>query len=429
MKQQKQQKNKQCKLNNSGFSLLEVLIAMIVLCLVSIPLIHSFATTAKTNGRAKVLMRATGCAENMMETFKYRKLDEMAERYDISDKNTVTVDANGVYTFSIRDVADLPVSMPDGYYMQITADPTLYPNANALNLADVKSMSITDSAVFNMSTLFDESIYEMFHRWNKEAHEDQSLSYAKVEDGYFKKNLTRSIEVTIKKKGTDTDEAGNEVDLVTVEVSVRYYFRSKNAYQGYLPASKKEYTEMPKEIFNNLTTKVPLSGVFLFYQPRYLATASGNTDNIIIYNQDNIQTNVFVAAQNDASDLSYKTQYFNAVTGPRVTIIENPDGPIADAAASVTLFTNLSEGAPYSTISSEGGAVTDGRILCNLTYQNPAGTQRLQAADAVKALNVKDLDGKSLTVSNTKNRIYKVRVTVYDTNGSTVAELDGTKLE
>lgn len=428
MKQQKQQ-NKQCKLNNSGFSLLEVLIAMIVLCLVSIPLIHSFATTAKTNGRAKVLMRATDCAENMMEILEYRKLDEMVVQYDKSDENSVTLDANGIYTFLIKDAADLQVSMPEGYYMKVTADPTLYPNANALNLADVKSMSVTDSAVFNMSPLFDESIYDMFHRWNEEAHEDQGLLCSKAEEGFFKKNLTRSIEITIKKKGTDTDDEGNEVDLVTVDVSVRYYFRSKNTYQEYLPASKREYTEMPRELFNNLTTKVPLSGVFLFYQPRYLATANGNADNIIIYNMDNIQTNVFIAAQDDAPDSSYKTQYYNALTGPRVTIIEKPVGTIANADASITLFTNLSAGAPYSSISAEGVNVADGKILCNLTYQNPAGTEKLQSADAVKALDVRDLDGKVLNAGNTKNRIYKVRVTVFDADGNTVMELDGTKLE
>ena len=155
------------------------------------------------------------------------------------------------------------------------------------------------------------------------------------------------------------------MDLVTVDVSVRYYFRSKNTYQEYLPASKREYTEMPRELFNNLTTKVPLSGVFLFYQPRYLATANGNADNIIIYNMDNIQTNVFIAAQDDAPDSSYKTQYYNALTGPRVTIIEKPVGTIANADASITLFTNLSAGAPYSSISAPAPSLTN-LITCSL---------------------------------------------------------------
>ncbi len=72
------------KLNNNGFSLLEVLIAMVILALVSIPLLHSFVTTAKTNGRAKILMRATDCAENLMESLEYRSVEEIVEYYKIS---------------------------------------------------------------------------------------------------------------------------------------------------------------------------------------------------------------------------------------------------------------------------------------------------------------------------------------------------------
>ena len=76
------------KLNNNGFSLLEVLIAMVILCVVSIPLLHSFVTTAKTNGRAKILMRATDCAENLMESAEYCDVEELVDKYRNSG-NTV----------------------------------------------------------------------------------------------------------------------------------------------------------------------------------------------------------------------------------------------------------------------------------------------------------------------------------------------------
>ena len=57
-------------------------------------------------------------------------------------------------------------------------------------------------------------------------------------------------------------------------------------------------------------------------------------------------------------------------------------------------------------------------------------------ADAVKILDGRDLDGKVLIGSNTKNRIYKVYVTVMapdgldaDSDADVFSELDGTKLE
>ena len=232
------------KLNNKGFSLMEVLIAVIILSIVSIPIIRSFATVAKTNANSKILLRATNAAENMMENIEYQTLDELVARYDISDQNTVTIEADGKYKFTIDDVADIPVKLPDGYRMTILADPTLYPNSNALNIADVRSMSITDTAVYEMSSLFDSGVYEKFDQWNRESHEDSTLMYQRTNKEYFKKNLSRTLEVVIDKVGTDVnDETGEPVDLVTVNLKVRYYFRLKAQYQNYLPNSLKEYQD------------------------------------------------------------------------------------------------------------------------------------------------------------------------------------------
>lgn len=280
-----------------------------------------------------------------------------------------------------------------------------------------------------MSPLYDKGIYENFDRWNLEAHEDQPMLYQRVNNDYFKKNLTRTVEVVIDKQGVATDDTGSEVDLVTVNLNIRYYFKAKSLYQDYLPNSQKEYVENTRELYNNLTTKIPLSSIFIFYQPRYLATANGNNDNILINNPDNVPVNVMVAAQRGADDASYKTQYFNAVTGPNVTVVENPEGVIADADGAVTLFTNLSSGAPYSSLPNAEGAIVDGKVLCNLTYQNPAGTAKVKGKDALKILDGRDLDGKALIAGNTKNRIYKVKVTIWDNNGNNFVELDGTKLE
>lgn len=433
------------KLNNSGFSLLEVLIAMVILCLVSIPLLHSFVTTARTNARAKVLMRATDCAENLMETLEYKSVEELVEYYQ-SSGNTIygdwgykrfgqlkanePVDAAtsiGAYVIELTNSSDIPVELPDGYKVYMMFDPNLYPNANGLNVADVKSLSVEDTAVYEMPAIYDDSVYKRFGEWNGVAHEDNSLLYDKVTTDYFKENLTRTMEVTIDKKGQDVDEVGNAVDLVTVNLNIRYYFRTKGLYQNCLPSKNKEYVEETKELYNNLTTKKPLNGIYLFYQPRYKANAAGNRDNIIINNPGNVAVNVMLAAQLGAADASLKTQYFNALTGPNVTVIENPAGGITGADAATTLFTNLSSTAPYSAVAVDDGSVPNGEVLCNLSYQNPAGTQI--HANATEALDVRNLDGKALIGSNVKKRIYKVAVAVLDPQGNLFLELDGTKLE
>lgn len=420
------------KLNNKGFSLLEVLVAVIILSIVSIPIIRSFATVAKTNADAKILLRVTDSAENMMENLEYRTLDELIDRYDGSDANTVEVDTNGTCKIVIQDVADVAAALgkvPDGYYMKIVADPTKYPNSNALNIADVKSMSVADTAVYEMSPLYDAGIYEKFDRWNLEANDDQPMLYQRVNEKHFREKLTRTMEVTIDKVGEDTDASEEKVDLVSVKLNIRYYFRTKSDHEAYLPKAQSEYVETTRELYNNISTKVPLSSIFILYQPRYLATASGNTDNIIINNTGNVNVNVMLSAQRGADDVSYKNQYFNALTGPNVTIIEKPSGNIKDVDAGVTLLTNLSSNVPYSSIANDGSAVANGKILCNLTYQNETGTSKIKGEDAMKVLDARDLDGKALIAQNTKNRIYKVTVSVHDAAHNTIVELDGTKLE
>jgi len=337
--------------------------------------------------------------------------------------------SEGAYVIGITNPADIPVELPDGYKVYMMLEPNLYPHANGLNVADVKSISVEDTAVYEMPVIYDDSVYKRFEEWNHAAHADNSLLYDEKTAGYFKENLTRTMEVTIDKKGEDVDEAGNIVELVSVTLNIRYDFRTKGLYQSCLPAKYKEYKEETKELFNNLTTKTPLNGICLFYQPRYLANNAGNKDNIMIHNPDNVPVNVILAAQLGASDASFKTQYFNATTGPNVTIVENPSGGIAGADAVTTLFTNLSGTAPYSAVAVEDGTVPNGEILCNLTYRNPAGTQKVTGVSATEALDVRNLDGKALIGSNVKKRIYKVAVAIMDPQDKLFLELDGTKLE
>ena len=54
-------------LNNRGFSLVEILIAVAILVLCAVPLLKAFVTSAQTNVRARQNLNATTLAENIME--------------------------------------------------------------------------------------------------------------------------------------------------------------------------------------------------------------------------------------------------------------------------------------------------------------------------------------------------------------------------
>ena len=52
-----------CRFGNKGFTLVEVLIAVVIMAIVAIPLLHAFSTTANTSAKAKFKMIATNAAD------------------------------------------------------------------------------------------------------------------------------------------------------------------------------------------------------------------------------------------------------------------------------------------------------------------------------------------------------------------------------
>ena len=177
---------------------------MVILMVVSIPLLHAFVTTAYTNRDASRLMSATDAAENIMEKFEYQDIEELVNLYNVGD-NVVTVDNTSSpynmekYSFVIKNSSDLPDDMPDGYYAKVTLDPDLYPNANSLNVADIKSMSAAEAAVYTMSDTYDKGVYDQFVTWNTDWYNSNPVAYLQKDENFFKDNLKRHITVSINK--------------------------------------------------------------------------------------------------------------------------------------------------------------------------------------------------------------------------------------
>ena len=63
---------------NSGFTLVEVLIAVAILSVVSIPILQSFVSVAQVNAKSRRRLAATTIAEGLMESCKGMSLKEVA---------------------------------------------------------------------------------------------------------------------------------------------------------------------------------------------------------------------------------------------------------------------------------------------------------------------------------------------------------------
>lgn len=77
--------NKLKKLNNRGMSLVEVLVAMIILSIAGVTFLQSFSSAVQNNTKAKEKQLALTYAQSMMETCKAYSVNELKERHAILD--------------------------------------------------------------------------------------------------------------------------------------------------------------------------------------------------------------------------------------------------------------------------------------------------------------------------------------------------------
>lgn len=120
--------DKRCRRNkNAGFSLLELLIAVVILSIIVIPLLHLFLSSNRMNIKSRQTLRATTLAQNLMEGLKAYDIEELKAQFEhptegfnviddslirgaLAEETALEVDdagnpSPGIYYFSIRKVS------------------------------------------------------------------------------------------------------------------------------------------------------------------------------------------------------------------------------------------------------------------------------------------------------------------------------------
>ena len=101
--------------NNKGFSLVEVLVAMLIIAIICVPLIRSFVVSANVNKKAKRIQNATDVAQSVAEYFSNNSMEDLKVLVDSDDYSSVKdADGNDVITYS--NVQDWRAGAASGYF-------------------------------------------------------------------------------------------------------------------------------------------------------------------------------------------------------------------------------------------------------------------------------------------------------------------------
>ena len=329
--------------SNKGFTLLEVLLAVVLLSIVVVPFLHVFVSASTVNMKARQIMRATTVAQNAMEELKATNvgnftrsiygvsLDEKGEalstglngmQYDAegafeAEQVSDTSESGTVVSYRTASVPSLLVKYDseevdkavasefrgqaavDGVsnYYYVIPDATIETSEYDL-LVHLKSIKSVDNAQII-------SMNDSNCAYYAEASEDNSSrlamqaadTFAMRHMNYSDEIMTASDFLSVMSKTVTIDIARDgETGLTTV--NLEYDF---DCGSGYTEETDRHYSERTS-IFNDYTDEKGLSAIYLYYYPLYNLGGTGR-DKIVINNPDGTDVDVYLICM-QGSDFS-----------------------------------------------------------------------------------------------------------------------------
>lgn len=245
------QKEKGQQLNkNAGFSLLELLIAVTILAIITIPMLHMFVTSARINGKSRITLRATVLAQDMVEGLKAYHIDEIQDQFnkaedfellnasiiagDCTYKEDVDREKPGKYYFVLKNTKlensrfDVLISIDATGYVEGTTSTKHDSYLNTREVAKVAGMNKSTDASFEQSQLQDEAALSKAI---------EALSIPGDDITYKTAGLTcdRTITVRFLDGGTVTGEDGSLLNKTNTFVTYNYKFTYGGNNYTYIP--------------------------------------------------------------------------------------------------------------------------------------------------------------------------------------------------
>lgn len=133
-------KNKMKHINNKGLSLVELLIAVVILAVIVVPLLHAFVTSARINAKSKKELRETAAAQDIMEGLKAYSVEDLAYQFNYPN--------GGINEYSLKFGIIDPLLVENGvtglptHVMELTDISGVFKDKNNASSSDFDNWSV-----------------------------------------------------------------------------------------------------------------------------------------------------------------------------------------------------------------------------------------------------------------------------------------------
>lgn len=418
-------------------SLVEMLIAAIIIAVVAVGFYSSFVVAAKTNAKARIQHKATSLAQNIVEALKSEDINTILHQccypvytdvlgvtrrnFTLLPENIVGEDSE-LYV-NVRNKGAFAANPNDRYALTKDAGATVQYNQNHdrfeillrnLEMEGTKFDAVVEidgsrytESVAGAGTASGQSFNDakVVQIPNMDVNFDAVISNCGVYDsiavGHF---LTKGIPETQIKTGINRK----------ITVNIRNDLRIDGTYQQvveveYLYTCEgEEWRQMDSVFDNSGNTAYQFRNVFLFFTPHFEWTHI-DAEQIVINNEDNREFQLYLIKQQTTPDeVILLGEATNTVYHANVKIAETS----SETKPAIDIRTNLG----YTI---KDGSVIMGNIQAKFSYSNSAVTASFnhnngEGAAGGTAMNVKEFfDFDTLTNKTATDKLFDIKVEVY----------------
>ena len=412
------QKIQTCIQDNRGLTLIELMIAVVILGFVSTPLLHSFLTSANTEVKARKMGEANLVAQNIMECIEANELEAVIPESAGNLAGLLGAGSASYYIYSDAGYTEYGSSRPESVTDAAgnTSDPKDYHigvggvsaggqsyyamidfnaapgDADAANIVAINEVAMSEYSP--MDVVFQVPANEIGIR-------TITLDVAAGENaGETNVTLQYVIAPETEPETVDDDESGAEGDDESGAEDEDQSGGATEANNKIISYSKSYTVE---------TAKLSESSIYVFYYPDY-----DNGDTIVINNLDNLEFNLFLVKRMDSS-IESLTDLDNLEMS-YVCTVEQYVGDLSKDVAAV--YSNVEERLSYT--AGHRTSESDDEIR-DFSYTITNGI-RSESGEAYKM---------ALVSEGQQDRIYEVTVKIYDASfsGDALCTISGTKLK